>query len=52
MMHRIRPLFVAILAVALGAYAFDCEAATTPEQDAVLQVDALLSVRPSWSGLL
>src|SRR3984957_6510688 len=31
-MHSIRPLFVAILAVALGAYAFDCEAATTPEQ--------------------
>src|SRR6201988_4095770 len=32
MMHSIRPLFVAILALALGAYAFDCEAATTPEQ--------------------
>src|SRR5579859_4047946 len=32
MMPSIRPLFVAILAVALGAYAFDCEAATTPEQ--------------------
>ena len=32
MMHSIRPLLVATLAVALGAYAFDCEAATTPEQ--------------------
>ena len=32
MMHSIRPLFVAILALALGAYAFDCEAVTTPEQ--------------------
>ena len=32
MMHSIRPLFVAIFALALGAYAFDCEAATTPEQ--------------------
>jgi hypothetical protein len=32
MMRSIKPLFVAILALVLGAYAFDCEAATTPEQ--------------------
>ena len=27
-----KPIFLAILAVALAAYAFDCSAATTPEQ--------------------
>src|SRR2546429_9139523 len=32
MMRLARPFLLAILAVALGAYAFDCEAATTPEQ--------------------
>jgi hypothetical protein len=31
-MHLSKPFFLAILAIALGAYAFDCEAATTPEQ--------------------
>jgi hypothetical protein len=32
MMRLAKPIFLAILAVALGAYAFDCGAATTPEQ--------------------
>ena len=32
MMPLIKPLFLAVLAVALAAYAFDCGAATTPEQ--------------------
>src|ERR1700730_2726074 len=31
-MRLTKPLFLVILAVALGAYAFDCGAATTPEQ--------------------
>jgi hypothetical protein len=31
-MRSAKPIFLAILAVALAAYAFDCSAATTPEQ--------------------
>src|SRR5438034_6484185 len=31
-MRLAKPIFLAILAVALAAYAFDCSAATTPEQ--------------------
>src|SRR5207302_5897148 len=31
-MHLARPIFRAVLAVALATYAFDCNAATTPEQ--------------------
>jgi hypothetical protein len=32
MMRLGKPIFLALLAVALAAYAFDCGAATTPEQ--------------------
>jgi len=32
MMRFAKPIFLAVLAVALAAYAFDCAAATTPEQ--------------------
>jgi len=32
MMRLAKPIFMAILTVALAAYAFDCGAATTPEQ--------------------
>jgi hypothetical protein len=32
MMRLARPIFLAVLAVALAAYAFDCGAAMTPEQ--------------------
>jgi len=32
MMRLAKPIFLAVLAVALAAYAFDCGAATTPEQ--------------------
>jgi len=31
-MRSVRPIFVAMLAVALAAYALDCGAVTTPEQ--------------------
>jgi hypothetical protein len=31
-MRLVKPIFLALLAVALGAYAFDCSAMTTPEQ--------------------
>lgn len=31
-MRFIRPVLMALLMVALGAYAFDCDAMTTPEQ--------------------
>lgn len=32
MMRWVKPIFLAVLTVALAAYAFDCGAATTPEQ--------------------
>src|SRR5712691_6023522 len=32
MMRLAKPIFLAVLVVALAAYAFDCSAATTPEQ--------------------
>ena len=32
MMRLAKPIFLAVLAVSLAAYAFDCGAATTPEQ--------------------
>ena len=32
MMRLAKPIFLAVLTVALAAYAFDCGAATTPEQ--------------------
>jgi hypothetical protein len=32
MMRLAKPIFLAVLAVALAAYAFDCGATTTPEQ--------------------
>src|ERR1051325_10857914 len=32
MMHLAKPFLLALLAVALGAYAFDCQATATPEQ--------------------
>ena len=32
MMRFAKPIFLAVLSIALAAYAFDCGAATTPEQ--------------------
>jgi len=32
MMRPVRPFFLAVLAIALAGYAFDCGATTTPEQ--------------------